>query len=1077
MNGAPEKALTPSLSPTARVVHGRRGFHLEIGHAGGSLRTSPGVQAPRQCVRRGLRPHPVGLWLFCTLTLLAFTSPASAQSNNPTIVFSKTSSTFAENGWDSYTIKLSADPGTPEGSNSVQVTFDSVSVLKFDYDSTRLVGKYLPGPYIAFDSTNWNTPVTIVLRGIDDGKEGSPGEVTFNHYLLSPTSEQWDHVAFSVTITEATEDPPETPAPVIRPDFVFSKGSLRVTEDGQVSYTMKLTADPAEGRDPSWTYYVSVSVQAAPPNPAEVQSGSNRGTSIRVPINSTNWNTPHTITVHGLDDGDLGTNARAAKVYHRLDTDGDGNDFIQEADLPLTVTETRQVVRVDEFSPPRATLPESGVLEDGAAAQLKFWLKPSHVIPLSSQLTVIVATSDDTVAALSKTQFTFDSENWKTPQEVRVTPVDDEVDNSEDRTADITFSISRSDGGGHYKNAKLPETITFTAEDDDEKSVSLDGESSFTLNEVDGSDTYTVQLATEPTGDVKVTVASSDTGVVTAAPAEITFTDEDWDSAQTVTLTAVDNDVDETAGSTTATISHTASGADYEGVTGSTLSVTRTNDDDVKGLVSLLDHIEDAILKIDEGGTADYTLKLNSEPTENVTVSVALGQNTSADATVAPASLTFTPANWNTAQTVTVTSVRDNIDKSPGGGNVQMSASGGGYNGETAAISFSVKDVDNSGLTLSAATMSLTEGAAGKTFTAVLTSKPNRASSKIKLRSDSAIVTVAPAEITFTADNWNTVQTVTVTAVDDEVRNVGGETVTGISFTAEGYFIPSLRVPSFEVTVTEDDSQGQNHYYVQPDLDGVGTFNVEPDAASKTAKIVVFRRNKDDPNESIAITPINRSRDGYATHSTGGDWNLVETGSKPFSGLDYVIFNVTAFGDDLVEGTEYALFRVGNQDLAYPITDAETPSIEFSRRSVGLAATGEFSSDTWKVLLGAKPQHPVTVDLSVAANCISSTDCDPAQVSVSPLFRRFTPSNWDTWQYVTAASTGAFGQAEDVKHAEVVHRLRGSGFNALPAERVRVQVESKPDKVYGPVWIEGPTEVTEGETATFTFHRSNADSG
>ena len=33
-----------------------------------------------------------------------------------------------------------------------------------------------------------------------------------------------------------------------------------------------------------------------------------------------------------------------------------------------------------------------------------------------------------------------------------------------------------------------------------------------------------------------------------------------------------------------------------------------------------------------------------------------------AEGTVAPASLTFTPANWNIPQTVTVTGVSDNID-------------------------------------------------------------------------------------------------------------------------------------------------------------------------------------------------------------------------------------------------------------------------------------------------------------------------------------------------------------------------------------------------------------------------------
>ena len=61
---------------------------------------------------------------------------------------------------------------------------------------------------------------------------------------------------------------------------------------------------------------------------------------------------------------------------------------------------------------------------------------------------------------------------------------------------------------------------------------------------------------------------------------------------------------------------------------------------------------------VGEGGTGSYTVVLDSEPLGVVTVTAA-----SADAgavTVTPASLTFTPVNWATAQTVTVTAVDDN---------------------------------------------------------------------------------------------------------------------------------------------------------------------------------------------------------------------------------------------------------------------------------------------------------------------------------------------------------------------------------------------------------------------------------
>ena len=56
-------------------------------------------------------------------------------------------------------------------------------------------------------------------------------------------------------------------------------------------------------------------------------------------------------------------------------------------------------------------------------------------------------------------------------------------------------------------------------------------------------------------------------------------------------------------------------------------------------------------------GTATFTVKLTSEPLEDVTISVSSSDTT--EGTVDQSSLTFTNANWNANQTVTVTGVDD----------------------------------------------------------------------------------------------------------------------------------------------------------------------------------------------------------------------------------------------------------------------------------------------------------------------------------------------------------------------------------------------------------------------------------
>ena len=59
------------------------------------------------------------------------------------------------------------------------------------------------------------------------------------------------------------------------------------------------------------------------------------------------------------------------------------------------------------------------------------------------------------------------------------------------------------------------------------------------------------------------------------------------------------------------------------------------------------------------GGQATFNVVLTTAPSANVTVN--LSSSNTAEGTVSASSLTFTPANWNVAQTVTITGVNDNL--------------------------------------------------------------------------------------------------------------------------------------------------------------------------------------------------------------------------------------------------------------------------------------------------------------------------------------------------------------------------------------------------------------------------------
>ena len=98
---------------------------------------------------------------------------------------------------------------------------------------------------------------------------------------------------------------------------------------------------------------------------------------------------------------------------------------------------------------------------------------------------------------------------------------------------------------------------------------------SLPIREGGSAATYTVTLDVEPTEDVVITV-SSDNGDVTTQPSSLTFTTGNWQTAQAVSVSAGQDDdrVDDTA-----TLSHSASGGNYDGVTVASVAVSVTDDD------------------------------------------------------------------------------------------------------------------------------------------------------------------------------------------------------------------------------------------------------------------------------------------------------------------------------------------------------------------------------------------------------------------------------------------------------------------------------------------------------------------
>ena len=109
--------------------------------------------------------------------------------------------------------------------------------------------------------------------------------------------------------------------------------------------------------------------------------------------------------------------------------------------------------------------------------------------------------------------------------------------------------------------------------------LTLTPDTGLTTTEAGGTATVQVRLASAPEQDVTVNLTSSNVGEGTVSPASLTFTPANWDIPQTITLTGVEDSVDD--GDQAYTIQFAVSSTDllYDGLAVPDLTVTNQDND------------------------------------------------------------------------------------------------------------------------------------------------------------------------------------------------------------------------------------------------------------------------------------------------------------------------------------------------------------------------------------------------------------------------------------------------------------------------------------------------------------------
>ncbi len=435
----------------------------------------------------------------------------------------------------------------------------------------------------------------------------------------------------------------------------------------------------------------------------------------------------------------------------------------------------------------------------------------TFTVSLDSQPTanvVIALSSSDPSEGTVPVSIIKTPANWNVNTVVTVTGVDDDIVDGDVIYTIVTGNVTSADPNYNAFGAGSIPNLQVTNEDDDVVGITISPISGNTT-EAGGTATFTVTLDSQPTANVFIALSSNDASEGTV-PALVIKTPVNWNANTVVTVTGVDDNlVDGDVVYTIVTGNVTSFDPNYNALGGGSIPDLQVTNEDNDAIGINISPISGNTTEA--GGTATFTVSLDSEPTANVVI--PLSSSDASEGTV-PTSVTKTPGNWNANTTVTVTGVDDNFVD----GNVaytivtgNITSADANYNALSGAAAANVavinEDDDSVGINISPISGNTTEAGGTATFTVSLDSEPT-ANVVIALSSNDASEGTVPVSVTKTPGNWNANTAVTVTGVDDNIvdGNLGYTIITGNVTSGDANYNALNGAAVADITVTNIDN-------------------------------------------------------------------------------------------------------------------------------------------------------------------------------------------------------------------------------------------------------------------------------
>ena len=446
------------------------------------------------------------------------------------LMFSQERLAVTEGSSDTFGIRLGSQP-----SADVTVTADIyMGSGKVTLDSTELT----------FTTENWSQQQTVTVTGSED--DDSNGERIYMDWVASGGG--YDGQKKTVGVFVEDDDYTADPSPAL----VVSRSQIVMTEGTTEGISVSLATKPSQK-----VIVQLVEVSEDPFRNGLTISNGYPFITFSPDRNSANaWFKPQTVPVTIFDE---------ARV---MDENNGVFDILAVAwsyeQSEYTGRSTTVTVTGVDNDTPNLVVPSR--IEPGPNSSETFSVKLSR--RPTADVTVSIAVDPPFAVTVDKTSLTFTTATWNVAQQIEVRT----------NTSREWLTLTAS-GGGYDSVTKEVYVYVGSGGTTPAQPGLVVSRSGINITE-SGSESFTVALASQPTGTVTVSLSTGNATAFTLDKSSLTFTSETWNTAQTVIMTAPP---DSDALGERANVTISASGGGYGNVDSADIEV-RVNDDDPPGV-------------------------------------------------------------------------------------------------------------------------------------------------------------------------------------------------------------------------------------------------------------------------------------------------------------------------------------------------------------------------------------------------------------------------------------------------------------------------------------------------------------